>query len=411
MVVWDEHMKPSPILIILLFIGFCCFQQSCSKRIQDIDLPQTDTLTDLSKDTTAITSSEINENVKTIYTFSVFPSMIYAFNASDGKLKWSAPAEGSNEGSLLATPNIVAFIGSTKKITAFDTSGNPKWTFDLGLRDRESPRISHKSLIFGESREFIFAINASNGIMKWKFTKPVNGCGGTGRLHVMDSTLFSCGCNLLMGIDIETGMLKWKVEGIPGFATAQVFKTKIFVASDSHLYIFDTQTGNLINDYPSVLEVPDINIKYGRIYQSNGNVLDSADPTLHHPRIQPVTEYYDWLHRGPLLADGKAMGVKVISDAITGAEYCEPVFEPDFSSTRGHVTGATYLNGMMYYVAASRWTYSGTKEIHYSDLYAFDVARKTLKWRTVIPDPGMINQAPCIVTQEGGSFRRTEVFR
>lgn len=380
--------------------------------MQPDDLSKTDTLPPVSSDTIS-NYPENREIAQTVYTFSMFPTTIYAFNAVDGKLKWSTRAEeGGSSGSVLATSNVVTYIGEANVLMALDTNGVQQWKLNLGKRSANSPIIADKGLLFVENDEFIYAINALDGVVKWKFSKTwIQNCTNN-RLSVLDGTLYSYECGLVHAIDISTGTHKWDSEEARNFGNAIFFKTRIFAADDDDLRVFDTETGKLINTYFEVLEDNDINIKYGRIYQSTGNVLDSANPNIRLPRVGRTFKYEYPIMRAPLLGDNLVLGTLSISDALTGALYCEPDFQPDTRDRRGWISGATYLNGILYYPSGDRIAYSGGGgAIHYSELYAFDVKSKTLKWRTVVNDATFINQTPSVVTKEGISFRGIETFR
>ncbi|MFT3705194.1 MAG: PQQ-like beta-propeller repeat protein [Agriterribacter sp.] len=402
-------------LYTVLMLGACYLQQSCSKQA-DVPNPQIqDSVPEEHPQENPLANyPENRETASTIYIVSMYPATLYAFNAIDGKQKWSVQMDGDFGTSVLAIGGVVTFIGETNTIQAYDTSGNKKWTFDLPQRYNDRPLVADHGTILAETLDYIFAVNASDGQQKWKLTKPVlPGHQQVGRISVLDGMVYTTGSGIPVAVDIATGQIKWQMNEVNSLSNMVVYKNLIYGTDGKNLIVADPETGTVINTYADVLESDDVNVKYGRIYQSSGNVLDSADPSKKMPRIQACSQAnFEALWKCPILGDGKAIGVLGVSDAMSGASYCEPFFQPDTRMEKGWFAGSTYVNGILYYTSAKRLTYDGDgNPIYFSELYAFDVNNKKSKWRTVIPDDDIYNQVPCVVTKEGSTFRSIETFR
>ncbi|NRF39923.1 PQQ-binding-like beta-propeller repeat protein [Pedobacter foliorum] len=209
-------------------------------------------------------------------------SVIYAVNIKTGRKAWAYKTDGSVNSSPVVFKNTV-YVGSFDgHLYALDVNnGKIKWKFatngekrmgarglwgmqpsDLYMEDqydliRSSPVVDMKSKVpivyFGSSDGYIYALNAADGELIWKFktngiirASPVL---NNGKLYIGSWDTY------IYALDQKTGKLVWKyktgeddkvhlMEGIQ--ASAVVYGGKLFVGSrDGFFYCLDAETGEL----------------------------------------------------------------------------------------------------------------------------------------------------------------------
>ena len=202
-------------------------------------------------------------------------SFVYALAAATGDLIWKFETQGPITGSA-AVADGRAYILGAGRLYALDTdSGKMRWSFATGFERRfqakhlhgqmpadqtipdawdfflSTPAVANGTVFFGSSDGNIYALNAQDGHLRWKYhtgdvvhTTPLV---ARGRVFVgsMDSRFYA--------LDEKTGALKWMFqagrdpnvhnkEGFQGSPTLD--DGTLFVGCrDTHLYALDADTG------------------------------------------------------------------------------------------------------------------------------------------------------------------------
>jgi outer membrane protein assembly factor BamB len=214
-------------------------------------------------------------------------STLYAIRNANGELKWKFPSRGAISSSPVVDNNIVYFTSydgfcyavdgyTGKEIWKFKTGGEKKigaiglWTMkpaDMYMDDLwdfflSSPVVDHQkeqTVYFGSSDGNLYAVNAGNGSLKWKFK--TNGIIHTSPALYNGVVYFGSWDTYLYAIDAQTGKEKWKfktkeqpiyhvLEGIqasPAIADSIVY----FGARDGFFYALNANSGSMIWNFPA----------------------------------------------------------------------------------------------------------------------------------------------------------------
>ncbi|HSS97505.1 MAG TPA: PQQ-binding-like beta-propeller repeat protein, partial [Terriglobales bacterium] len=210
--------------------------------------------------------------------FASYDGDFYAVDAATGKKKWSFKTAGERRfaarhihGSVpmaetmpdpfdffLSSPTIVngsVYFGSGDgNIYALDESnGTLKWKFQTGDVVHASPAIADGTLFIGSWDSYFYALDAATGKEKWRFKtgedhEIYNQVGIQSSAAVMDGIVyFGCRDSNLYAVDAATGQKKWAfnnkgswVIGSPAVKDGKVY----FATSDtSTLYAVDAKSG------------------------------------------------------------------------------------------------------------------------------------------------------------------------
>ena len=102
-------------------------------------------------------------------------------------------------------------------------------------------------MIFGSADSNIYCLNAETGLLEWKVK---TGAEVLGSPSIEDDMVYIGGSDrTFRAIELETGEVKWKFDGLNGFIESKplVYKDKIiFGAWDTYLYCLDKSTGKLL---------------------------------------------------------------------------------------------------------------------------------------------------------------------
>jgi outer membrane protein assembly factor BamB len=189
----------------------------------------------------------------------IYPSANYiGFSA----LKWKFKTHGK----IFSSPAVysgIAYIGSEdKNLYAIDVStGKELWKFKTGGAVHSSPCAFNNVVYFGSFDGYFYAVDAKTGTEKWKFK--------TGGEKWVDSSdvwqfflsspvikpnekagivYFGSSDSFVYAVDAENGNLKWKfkTEG-PVHSSPALDHGKLFIGSwDNHLYALDAQSGQAL---------------------------------------------------------------------------------------------------------------------------------------------------------------------
>jgi outer membrane protein assembly factor BamB len=213
-----------------------------------------------------------------------YGGQFHAIDQASGKEKWSFKSRMPIASTAAVAAGSVYFVSSAGALAALDSvSGKPRWVFTTEYERRfearnlhglqsaaqtipdawdvyiSSPAVADGRVYFGSGDGNVYAIDASSGVMLWKFaTQDVVHAspavaGGTVYIGSWDGNFYD--------IDAETGQQKWQFKGGQdptihnqvGFqSSATVVDGTVFVGCrDAHVYALDARTGRKKWDYPT----------------------------------------------------------------------------------------------------------------------------------------------------------------
>jgi eukaryotic-like serine/threonine-protein kinase len=212
-------------------------------------------------------------------------SNFYAIQSATGELSWIFHTHGAVSSSPAVNNQIVYFTSydgycyaadakTGKEIWKFNTEGEKKvgakglWTMkpaDMYMEDLwdfflSSPVVDSKNegtIFFGSSDGNLYAVNAGNGVLKWKFK--TNGIIHTSPAIYNGTVFFGSWDTYLYAVDEQTGKEKWKfktkdqpgihlLEGIQ--ASPVIYDSLLyFGARDGFFYALHTNSGALAWDF------------------------------------------------------------------------------------------------------------------------------------------------------------------
>ena len=288
-------------------------------------------------------------------------NFLYAVDAITGKQKWKFDAHGNVSSSPAVNGKIVFVVSLDGNLYAVDAdTGAQKWAFATKGEHRHtaagmeyaapatevmpdqwdfflsSPTVVNGVVYFGSGDNFVYAIDATTGTLRWKFQ--------TGNVvhaspAVIDGRVYIGSFDAYFyALDAATGTLVWKFKtgddnqahlmtGIPGSATV-ANGLVYFGCRDANLYALDAKTGGLRWKY------------------SAGGSWIIATPAIFDGRIYVTT----------------SDSLKFLAfDALTGAEiYSLPTNIYGFSSPAlagGHAYFGTF-DGKLHEVDLTRQSYA-----------------------------------------------------
>lgn len=209
---------------------------------------------------------------------------LYAVDINTGTQKWKFSTKGAVHSSPAVYKDVVYFGSFDGYYYAVDiNTGKEKWKFKTGGEKRvgakgywdmkpadmymedpwdcflSSPVIDMNdkelTLYFGSSNGNLYAVNANNGVLKWKFA--TNGIIHTSPALYNGTVYIGSWDTYLYAIDAKTGKGKWKfktgsesinmsgIQSSPTVIDGMVY----FGARDAHLYALNAETGELIWKY------------------------------------------------------------------------------------------------------------------------------------------------------------------
>lgn len=159
----------------------------------------------------------------------------YAVNAQTGKLDWKFATGGES------SPTALGLYGMEP---ALEPIPDP-WDFLLS-----SPTVADGRVYFGSGDHYVYALNARNGTLAWKFEA---GDVVHSSPAVMKGMLYiGCWNGVLYALDATTGHLHWKfvtgtdktrfMQGIPGSPVVAAGEV-VFGSRDNYIYALDSATG------------------------------------------------------------------------------------------------------------------------------------------------------------------------
>lgn len=341
----------------------------------------------------------------TMYVGGGFSKKLFALNATDGTIKWTANLGGY----VFSSPfyaNGMIYVGCMdSKLYAFDTSGNLRWTANTGMIYTQCPVVSNGIVYFPDDNS-INAFNANNGSLIWRFSE------GGGNMVLKNNVIYNNSTSLY-AIDAITGAKKWEYYTSTGNKPL-VCDDRVYVVCDNPdlgiLKVINISTGKLLwskANYDAFNELIGMNFKYGNLYcvSTDGlNILDSATGNVKLPTI-PIynpAAYADYVT--PLFSDSllfiACMNEINVFNASTG-NFNYSLMSYTTSS------GLTMVNDLIYFTQRSKQFFiQGSGEEYYAGFVsAYNYKTMEYKWTRKFIDVDFLLTAPCIVTQSGKVYR------
>jgi outer membrane protein assembly factor BamB len=367
------------------------------------------------------------ETATRIYLSGGYTNDLFALDAATGNILWDKKiSNASHCSSAIYTNGRVIVKGNNNNLAAFDTLGNVKWTRVLDGNNNDLPLIpviAENGIVYCKDLQYTYAIYSSDGTIKWRSDNPNTYTRGDGTLTLKDDIIYAqTEYGGLFALDAATGNLKWTVDGYGG--SLVIFKDVIYlfdIGSSTFIFAIDRNTGHLnwqSNGF-SISGNGLVNAKYGKIYTSDGLVIDSASISATTATLLPSMQFF--YHPGnypggypegsvyPILADYLAISPAGVCDAITGNLICEI---PGYRGGYHGFSGGAYLNHVFYYTTGQYEIYDPSTGGHwYSDVYAYDVITKRQLWDRQIENADLYDVEPCVIDHSGNAYRGAFTFK
>ncbi|HOZ51800.1 MAG TPA: PQQ-binding-like beta-propeller repeat protein [Chitinophagaceae bacterium] len=183
--------------------------------------------------------------------------MIHAVDANSGGPVWVSPSASGLD--IVSSPRVsnglVYFGGLDKKIYALNESdGSLKWEYLTGDKILSSPMVYGGMCITGSADYGVYCIDTTsptlppNGELRWKY-KTIDRVNSCATVHEVSNTILVGGHDFnLYAIDHVSGTLKWKYPASSIIETSPVvYGEYVYFASvDRYLYCVDVRNGNTV---------------------------------------------------------------------------------------------------------------------------------------------------------------------
>ena len=242
------------ILFVLLIMAMTCKAQEKAPLPPDLrQLP--DLAWKYSLKAPVYASPVISES--TVY-FGGLDSVFYALDLVTGKVKWTFRTRGEIRSTCAVRDQMVCFASGDGKLYCLDKSGKLLWSFKIQSDKKEdfadyfqsSPVFHKNTFYFGSGDGFVYAVNASDGSLKWKYltggvvhARPAI---GNGNLYIGSFDGF------VYAFALADGKLKWKFKtvGHRFFPRGEVQGNPVFFSGlvlvgtrDYNVYAIDAENG------------------------------------------------------------------------------------------------------------------------------------------------------------------------
>lgn len=196
---------------------------------------------------------------------------VYAFDASNGRKKWSLRIEELQYQPASYGEGMLFFPLDNKKLIAVDTSGKIKWTKTLDKTGTNRHVVVSKGLAYiNDSDGNIYAFEVLTGNLKWR----VKGLYQNENLVLKDGLIYQGGPIALDIFDASTGQLKMTIS--TGSGHPVLYGNKIYAygagpGNGDYLKVYDKETGAFIKQL-NVSGDLGINAGHGQIYLLAGGI-------------------------------------------------------------------------------------------------------------------------------------------
>ena len=176
---------------------------------------------------------------------------LFALDATNGALVWSAPLGGETPWSAACYENgrVFAFNGSGL-LRAFDAAtGNLIWSAQIGGAIDNAPPTAFQGVVYVSATFKVWAISADTGAVLW--TKSVVNGDTSSPAVTNDGLWVSYACPNVYKLNPATGAqiwLYWPMCSGGGGKTPAMYQGRLYVRDTSD-YIFDAETGTIIGNF------------------------------------------------------------------------------------------------------------------------------------------------------------------
>lgn len=324
----------------------------------------------------------------------------YAFDSRDGSAIWHYTANGSFNYSNPLLDNGTIYDGNVDgNMYALSASyGTLKWKFTTGNAILPGPALANGVIYFGSDDHYVYAVDAASGALKWKFQ---TGGNVDSSPVVANGVVFIGGTdNNLYALDAATGSVKWQYATVSGMVEAspvvsngvvfigerQGYLNAVNIATGNLKWKFSTDSISLEQSRPSVSNGVIYFASWYNIIGSNkaGSVyaVNEADGSLKWQVLKNTG-----FSTGPTIADGN-----VFISCDDGNFYA-------LNGTNGNVLwkNQIYPNGAMAAINSGTVFIAGGGS---SYMYAFNETDGTQKWRSSLTN-GLGNSKPVVIDANG----------
>jgi len=275
-------------------------------------------------DVTVSSAAVVNE---TVYVGSD-DGYLYAFDATDGSLRWRAETNGSIRSSPAVVDGTV-YVGSRDHgLHAFDVDdGSERWNVSTGNTIDSSPTVVDGTVYVGSDDDTLYAIWANNGTERWSYTTGGN-VGGT---PAVENGVVYVGSRdgFLYAIDATGGDLLWRtdvgdvVASAPAVVGDRIYlgvygtNSTVAVNATSHEIVWNATLGDRVYSSPAVAN--------GTVYVGDGSgavhALDAESGNVTWTETTGAE-----IRSSPAVANGTVVvtstdGAIYAYDATTGTQY------------------------------------------------------------------------------------------
>ncbi len=182
---------------------------------------------------------------------------IHAVDASNGAAVWTSPSAGGAD--ILSSPRVsnglVYYGGQDKKIYAINESnGALKWEYMTGDKIASSPMVYGGMCIIGSTDFGVYCIDTTSpsappaGELRWEYPT-IDRVSSSATVHEASNTVLIGGYDFnLYAIDHVSGILKWKYPAGSLIKSSPVVYGNYvyFTAVDRYLYCVDARNGSTV---------------------------------------------------------------------------------------------------------------------------------------------------------------------
>lgn len=231
-------------------------------------------------------------------------STIYGVDVKNGRKLWSVCADGPVMGAVSISDG-VAYIGASDHcFRAIDLhTGKVKWTFSgVGNYITARPLLACGKVIFGAWDETLYALNAADGSVAWKWRNGKRGMhfspASVWPVYAHGKVFIAAPDRYLTAIDINTGATVWRTN-------ASTVRESIGLSSDSSMVFGKTMNDSVVSysaTSPSPKEVWACNAGFGYEHapsmplESHGTVFGGTCTGVVYA-IDAATGHLKWTHK------------------------------------------------------------------------------------------------------------------
>jgi outer membrane protein assembly factor BamB len=179
----------------------------------------------------------------------------YAFDGATGAIRWATVVQtaGVDSSAALGADGTI-YVGAGSAMLALDAAtGIQKWRFDTAGDVESSPALAPDgTLYFGADDARVYALDASNGVLKWYFTFPDGSDTDSSPALGADGTVYiGSDKGTLYALNGQHGTLLWsfkaigEISGAPALGTdgTVYFCALNLTKTESVTYAIDALTG------------------------------------------------------------------------------------------------------------------------------------------------------------------------